>query len=471
MSSSDSTHKKATSARQKKSTLTQQQKNKKRQRATPQQLQVLLDEFTINNTPNSQRREEIGQMIDMTERSVQIWFQNKRAKSKRVTNRININFHNGFSQRFSEATSMVSSTAVSPNRELLAKETSIPSLKSNDYNKSILTASLSKDFILLSCLSINIGSWRENYKSDSGFKKFQVLFSFDDATINYILFNNTEDFLMKVPMEHIEMVTYMDLNWSTNIADLQIESTKCPLFYIKSFSTADRWLPCQDFTEKSQASSTFFHHLTGPASLLKPQLLRIKQLYPQKFCGLTKNISLDDTSFTRDYSDLSLEMNIFPMAKSSSSVSLNEKANFTSFLPSESANQLNLTQKAVFNTCDNTPVLEPSETLYAFLDDMTIPYDENFTHSTDLDWQYTTCGINSNISRHNSATSTETIGSIETEISSLESLKPAKNIRNTMFITEPINFHTVEETKQGNHEDESSVPSRVFTEMDVAELS
>lgn len=475
MSTSDSAHKKATSVRQKKSTLTQQQKNKKRQRATPQQLQVLLDEFTINNTPNSKRREEIGQKIDMTERSVQIWFQNKRAKSKRVTNRININIHNGSSQKFSEATSMVSPTSVSPNKQLLAQETSMLSLTSNDYNEFISTASLSKNSILLSCFSINIGSWRENYKSDSGLEKFQVLFSFEDATINYILFNSTKDFLIKVPMEHIEMVTYMDFNWSTKIADLQIKSTKCPLFYIKSLPTADRWFPCQDFTERLQASSTFFHKLTGPASLLKSQLLLIHQLYPQKFCGLTKDISSDDVLFTRDYSDLSLEiiqpLIVNSMAKSYSDVSLNEKANFTSVLPLESANQLNFIQTSVSNTCNNTPDLEPNKTLDTILDGVAIPYYENFTNPTDLYWHYNTCGINSSISRHNSATSTDTIGSIETEISSLESFKPAKNSRDSMFITEPINLHTVEETKQCNDEDELRVSSRALPELDIAELS
>ena len=57
--------------------LTMQQLNKKRQRATPEQLQVLEEYFSLNASPNAKMREIIADRIQMTERSVQIWFQNR----------------------------------------------------------------------------------------------------------------------------------------------------------------------------------------------------------------------------------------------------------------------------------------------------------------------------------------------------------------------------------------------------------
>lgn len=60
-----------------KSTLTQQQKNQKRQRATQDQLVTLEIEFNKNPTPTAVTRERIASEINMTERSVQIWFQNR----------------------------------------------------------------------------------------------------------------------------------------------------------------------------------------------------------------------------------------------------------------------------------------------------------------------------------------------------------------------------------------------------------
>uniref|UniRef100_A0A8H7TSN5 Homeobox domain-containing protein n=1 Tax=Bionectria ochroleuca TaxID=29856 RepID=A0A8H7TSN5_BIOOC len=67
-----------------KSTLTQQQKNQKRQRATQDQLATLELEFNKNPTPTALVRERIAEEINMTERSVQIWFQNRRAKIKNL---------------------------------------------------------------------------------------------------------------------------------------------------------------------------------------------------------------------------------------------------------------------------------------------------------------------------------------------------------------------------------------------------
>lgn len=57
--------------------MTMQQLNKKRQRATPEQLLVLEDAFAMNNSPTAKVREMIAERIRMTERSVQIWFQNR----------------------------------------------------------------------------------------------------------------------------------------------------------------------------------------------------------------------------------------------------------------------------------------------------------------------------------------------------------------------------------------------------------
>lgn len=59
--------------------VTQQQVNKKRQRATPEQLLVLEEAFDMNASPNAKMREMISSQISMTERSVQIWFQNRQA--------------------------------------------------------------------------------------------------------------------------------------------------------------------------------------------------------------------------------------------------------------------------------------------------------------------------------------------------------------------------------------------------------
>ena len=60
---------------------------KKRTRATPEQLAVLEETFITNTSPNSKLREQLSRRLGMSERSIQIWFQNRRAKVKMMHKR------------------------------------------------------------------------------------------------------------------------------------------------------------------------------------------------------------------------------------------------------------------------------------------------------------------------------------------------------------------------------------------------
>lgn len=51
---------------------------RKRRRTSALELSILNEEFKIGPTPNKQRRLLIAEKVDMTEKAVQIWFQNKR---------------------------------------------------------------------------------------------------------------------------------------------------------------------------------------------------------------------------------------------------------------------------------------------------------------------------------------------------------------------------------------------------------
>ncbi|RKP02953.1 hypothetical protein CXG81DRAFT_24450, partial [Caulochytrium protostelioides] len=56
--------------------------SRRRPRATPAQLALLEDTFRLNVSPRGQLRTQLAQRLGMTERSVQVWFQNRRAKAK-----------------------------------------------------------------------------------------------------------------------------------------------------------------------------------------------------------------------------------------------------------------------------------------------------------------------------------------------------------------------------------------------------
>lgn len=61
--------------------------SKKRTRASPEQLAILEETFQNNTSPNSKMRELLGEKLGMNERSIQIWFQNRRAKVKLMQKR------------------------------------------------------------------------------------------------------------------------------------------------------------------------------------------------------------------------------------------------------------------------------------------------------------------------------------------------------------------------------------------------
>ena len=60
---------------------------KKRTRVTPSQLTILEETFAISATPDSKMRKQLAHKLQMPERSIQIWFQNRRAKVKMLQKR------------------------------------------------------------------------------------------------------------------------------------------------------------------------------------------------------------------------------------------------------------------------------------------------------------------------------------------------------------------------------------------------
>jgi len=57
---------------------------KKRQRTSPEQLEILEQVYLQERLPGLDLRKELAQKLKMTPRRVQVWFQNKRAKEKRM---------------------------------------------------------------------------------------------------------------------------------------------------------------------------------------------------------------------------------------------------------------------------------------------------------------------------------------------------------------------------------------------------
>lgn len=277
----------STSARRppRKSTLTQQQKNQKRQRATQDQLATLEVEFNGNPTPSAVVRERIAQDINMTERSVQIWFQNRRAKIKLLAKKsietgedceaIPESMRQYLALQAMESGRPIARNIHGLDASSLAYGTGEMLLGSEANNPSKVVIQH------FACRSLSIGSWRRIGQNTMDLVTF---YSPDKACITYYINNDSAGYKIEYPFSSIKNIT---LEASDAVTDgqgnghrpggLVIELMRPPSFFMDS-SGSGGFYQCGDFTEEQQASQVMVHHLGGHPKVLSGQLAKFVSL-------------------------------------------------------------------------------------------------------------------------------------------------------------------------------------------------
>lgn len=263
-----------------KSTLTQQQKNNKRQRATQDQLVTLEVEFNKNPTPTAATRERIASDINMTERSVQIWFQNRRAKIKMLAKK-SIETGEGcdsIPESMRHYLAMQFDPAKPGTRDPFGRSVgyNAPGMYANESNpngKVVISH--------FTCRSLTIGSWR---RIGQNAMDLVVFYSPDKACMTYYINNDSAGYKIEYPFAHIKNITLEsgDPNPGPNGAPprpggLVVELNRPPLFYMDS-SNSGGFFQCRDFTEEQQASQVMVHHLGGHPKVLSVQLAKLVSL-------------------------------------------------------------------------------------------------------------------------------------------------------------------------------------------------
>ncbi|EDP50396.1 hypothetical protein KXW98_002669 [Aspergillus fumigatus] len=263
-----------------KSTLTQQQKNNKRQRATQDQLVTLELEFNKNPTPTAATRERIAQEINMTERSVQIWFQNRRAKIKMLAKK---------SIETGEGCDSIPESM----RQYLAMQFDPSKAGARDpfgrtgaygANGAYPSESAPSGKVVIhhfTCRSLTIGSWR---RIGQNAMDLVVFYSPEKACMTYYINNDSAGYKIEYPFSYIKNITLEsgDANAQPNgvptrPAGLLVELNRPPLFYMDS-SNSGGFYQCGDFTEDQQASQILVHHLGGHPKVLSVQLAKLVSL-------------------------------------------------------------------------------------------------------------------------------------------------------------------------------------------------
>ncbi|KAJ9143822.1 Homeobox protein HOY1 [Pleurostoma richardsiae] len=278
-STSASHHQNSASKRPpRKSTLTQQQKNQKRQRATQDQLATLEMEFNKNPTPTATVRERIAEEINMTERSVQIWFQNRRAKIKLLAKK-SLETGEDFDAIPESMRTYLAMQAMESGKGLGGPFLGRGLMPYGHGGMLLGGEQGGQGKVLihhLTCRSLSIGKWT---RVGQNTMDLIIFYSPDKCTMTYYINNEQAGYKIEYPFSYIKSI-YLENNEGdpNKLGGIVIELNRPPNFFMDSSPTTNGFFQCGDFTEDQQATQCFVHHLGGNPKVLSGQLAKLISL-------------------------------------------------------------------------------------------------------------------------------------------------------------------------------------------------
>lgn len=277
----------------------------KRTRASPEQLAFLEASFSKNPSPNCKLRESIAQRIGMPERSIQVWFQNRRAKVKIAQRKAHIALREeALQQHYIASRGRVGLGDMSMMENPAFPGVASPYLN-YDYNSSPLPggsatfspfAGSSPYFDLgnstfsspnpaggypgsfqpisngvFPCTILSIGSW---HRTAAKIEDMLCGFSLEKNQMCWVVREQGMQFRLSFPFSYIAGIELAFIDAVE--AELRFILTRSPEFAF--LTPAGEWIPCVDFTENQQASQVLRHVLKGEAQGLRIQVLGLLHL-------------------------------------------------------------------------------------------------------------------------------------------------------------------------------------------------
>lgn len=291
------TNEKKPKARPRKCTLTQQQRNKKRQRATSSQLQLLKKVFETTQTPTAELRLQISQEIDMTERSVQIWFQNKRAKAKNFTKKQVSSDMENLTFVADSSMTLTKYTGIHEVPQCLDSGGTSPSMIGYDMSSelehpgSTIESSInhmstpSSRAINFSCNRLAIGTWVRTSATYAPSEEMIVSYHPDTGIMEYIIYTPTMGFKIQFSFSYVEAGNFVAEDQSSSMAHIWLKINGGLSFYtaMRNEPSTPIWRPSPDFSTDQQASCETLHQISGDFGDLQSQFWRLYSFEPEKF--------------------------------------------------------------------------------------------------------------------------------------------------------------------------------------------
>ncbi|CDK27471.1 unnamed protein product [Kuraishia capsulata CBS 1993] len=260
----------------------------KRNRASGEILEYLIAEFAKNPSPSNVVRKAISTKTGMNERSVRIWFQNRRAKTKKME-KLNgtgeVSQHGSFSG--------AGSANNWPDEAFARRANSVPG-SAAAVAAERLPIEINEKYCFVACNSLSVGTWqrlKSGYLNDAALKDLHnlsprvlntlmmttdllIILSRKDNELNYFfsgVFQN-EKVLFRIYFPLLSIVSCVLLNnqrpqireddINPLDAQLRLEVNRPPRFAVHFFKdpnsseeNPNQWSICEDFSEGQQVVS------------------------------------------------------------------------------------------------------------------------------------------------------------------------------------------------------------------------
>ncbi|TID17191.1 hypothetical protein CANINC_004050 [Pichia inconspicua] len=264
----------------------------KRTRASGEILRYLIDQFNLNSNPSSAQRKEISEKTGMPERSVRIWFQNRRAKARKQGKMEkkddNLNEFNNNNNDNNNDNNNKDFNNNNNNNEFSNKfaKTSNSSKTNSPFN--LPTSNLvevNNKYYIMECKNLSIGNWQRikagyitktylpNLSPQSLIQLMSttdlvVILSKKDAELNYFfsgVFQN-EKVLFRIfyPVRNIIKCSLLNQTDPKN-ATLNLELSHSPQFAVHftidpntGEPNVNQWSICEDFSEGQQVTNAHY---------------------------------------------------------------------------------------------------------------------------------------------------------------------------------------------------------------------
>ncbi|KAJ3305383.1 hypothetical protein HDU76_005018 [Blyttiomyces sp. JEL0837] len=268
---------------------------RKRVHANKEQLSLLEAAFQANPKPNTRTRVEICKRVGINSRSVQIWFQNRRAREKKLGGGNATGA--GADRRTSlgsQASFHSSNGSISPDGNdffgngdyddkmhltplVLRRRISMPNLFSGPNGSSLLDLAntIPTDIYRIQTTSLVIGAWR---RISIVPEDLVCTLNPIESLLCWTVVESSFSFKMEMPFSSLLDATIdidpLDSSTATLIIDFSMTPTFAKEVRVVSEGSTQTpatalYIPCDDFTESAQASTVLRHILTGPSQSME----------------------------------------------------------------------------------------------------------------------------------------------------------------------------------------------------------